>query len=150
MTVSGMRDYIGSVRIPLREVIIKGAISGTFAVIDEQRRQTGDLTVKIVMKDADSFEDQIIGVNMISQSTKIQGEVLRRTAIHFAQSGFEDLDLLFDILFLKDNSQSGKVTKEMFKDFVFSDLKMAQVTERDLDLLMKTHPGFSGKTIINR
>ena len=66
MTVSGMRDYIGSVRIPLREVIIKGAISGTFAVIDEQRRQTGDLTVKIVMKDADSFEDQIIGVNMIS------------------------------------------------------------------------------------
>jgi hypothetical protein len=57
MTVSGMRDYIGSVRIPLREVIIKGAISGTFAVIDEQRRQTGDLTVKIVMKDAHSFED---------------------------------------------------------------------------------------------
>jgi len=57
MTVSGMRDYIGSVRIPLREVIIKGAISGTFAVIDEQRRQTGDLTVKIVMKDADSFEE---------------------------------------------------------------------------------------------
>jgi hypothetical protein len=57
MTVSGMRDYIGSVRIPLREVIIKGSISGTFAVIDEQRRQTGDLTVKIVMKDADSFEE---------------------------------------------------------------------------------------------
>lgn len=57
MTVSGMRDYIGSVRIPLREVIIKGVISGTFAVIDEQRRQTGDLTVKIVMKDANSFED---------------------------------------------------------------------------------------------
>jgi hypothetical protein len=38
----------------------------------------------------------------------------------------------------------------MFKDFVFSDLKMAQVTERDLDLLMKTHPGFSGKNILNR
>ena len=35
MTVSEMRDYIGSVRIPLREVIIKGSISGTFAVIDE-------------------------------------------------------------------------------------------------------------------
>ena len=76
--------------------------------------------------------------------------MLRRTAAHFAQSGFEDLDLIFDILFLKDNSQSGKVTKEMFKDFVFGDLKMAQVTERDLDLLMKTHSGFSGKTILNR
>lgn len=71
MTVSGMRDYIGSVRIPLREVIIKGSISGTFAVIDEQRRQTGDLTVKIVMKDADSFEEQNVGANMITQSSKI-------------------------------------------------------------------------------
>lgn len=67
MTVSGMRDYIGSVRIPLREVIIKGSISGSFAVIDEQRRQTGDLTVRITMKDADSFEDQLqIGGNMIT------------------------------------------------------------------------------------
>jgi hypothetical protein len=66
MTVSGMRDYIGSVRIPLREVIIKGTISGTFAVIDEQRRQTGDLTVKIVMKDADSYEEVHLGTNAIS------------------------------------------------------------------------------------
>ena len=66
MTVSGMRDYIGSVRIPLREVIIKGTISGTFAVIDEQRRQTGDLTVKIVMKDADSYEELHLGTNAIS------------------------------------------------------------------------------------
>lgn len=67
MTVSGMRDYIGSVRIPLREVIIKGSISGTFAVIDEQRRQTGDLTVRISMKDADSFDDQLqIRGNMIT------------------------------------------------------------------------------------
>jgi hypothetical protein len=35
-------------------------------VIDEQRRQTGDLTVKIVMKDADCFDDQHVGANMIS------------------------------------------------------------------------------------
>lgn len=66
ITVAGMRDYIGSVRIPLREVIIKGAISGTFAVIDEQRRQTGDLTVKIVMKDADKFDDSNMAGNIIS------------------------------------------------------------------------------------
>jgi len=66
MTVSGMRDYIGSVRIPLREVIIKGAISGTFAVIDEQRRQTGDLNVKIVMRDSDSYEDKQVDGNLIS------------------------------------------------------------------------------------
>ena len=71
MTVSGMRDYIGSVRIPLREVLVKGNISGTFAVIDEQRRQTGDLIVKVVMRDADSIEDQLVDRNLISQSSKI-------------------------------------------------------------------------------
>lgn len=38
----------------------------------------------------------------------------------------------------------------MFKDFLFGDLKMSQVTERDIDLLMKTHTGLSSKTIINR
>ena len=38
----------------------------------------------------------------------------------------------------------------MFRDFLFVDLKMAQVTERDIDLLMKTHPGVSGKPILNR
>lgn len=41
LTQTGMRDYIGSVRIPLKEVIIKGVISGTFTVIDENRRQCG-------------------------------------------------------------------------------------------------------------
>lgn len=38
MTIQGMRDYIGSVRIPLREVIIKGAVNGTFSVLDENRK----------------------------------------------------------------------------------------------------------------
>lgn len=37
MTLSGVRDYIGSVRIPLREVMIKGSIEGRFAVMDENR-----------------------------------------------------------------------------------------------------------------
>lgn len=37
MTLSGVRDYIGSVRIPLREVMIKGSVEGRFAVMDENR-----------------------------------------------------------------------------------------------------------------
>jgi hypothetical protein len=75
---------------------------------------------------------------------------LRRIAAHFTQAGFDDLDLIFDMLFVKDNSQSGKVTRGMFKDFIFNDLKISTLTERDLDLVMKTHPGLSGKEILNR
>jgi hypothetical protein len=47
MTEPGMRDYIGSVRIPLREVVTKTVCAGDFAVMDENRRQTGDLRLKI-------------------------------------------------------------------------------------------------------
>lgn len=47
MTEPGMRDYIGSVRIPLREIVTKTVCAGDFAVMDENRRQTGDLRLKI-------------------------------------------------------------------------------------------------------
>ena len=47
MTMPSNRDYIGSVRIPLREAVTKGSISGTFALMDENRTQTGDLEVRI-------------------------------------------------------------------------------------------------------
>jgi hypothetical protein len=37
MTLPGMRDYIGSVRIPLKDLVIKQAIEGKFTVLDENR-----------------------------------------------------------------------------------------------------------------
>lgn len=55
LTLGGVRDYIGSVRIPLRDVIIKGSVEGKFAVIDENRNQTGDLNVKISIYDLASY-----------------------------------------------------------------------------------------------
>lgn len=36
-----LRDYIGSARIPLRELISKGRFSGVFPVQDEQRNNCG-------------------------------------------------------------------------------------------------------------
>jgi hypothetical protein len=51
MTMKGQRDYIGSVRIPLREVVIKGAIKGQFTIIDENRKQCGELLVQVSMSD---------------------------------------------------------------------------------------------------
>jgi len=38
----------------------------------------------------------------------------------------------------------------MLKDFILNDLKVSTVTERDVDLLIKTHPGLSTKEILNR
>jgi len=33
-----MRDYIGSVKISLSEVVTKSVVAGTYAVMDENRR----------------------------------------------------------------------------------------------------------------
>jgi hypothetical protein len=52
VTNPNQRDYIGSVRIPLREVVIKGLVNGTFKVIDENRHKCGELQVSIAMYDA--------------------------------------------------------------------------------------------------
>lgn len=54
MTSPNSRDYIGTVRIPLRDVILKQKIHATFQVLDENRKVCGDLAVKIVMHDAPS------------------------------------------------------------------------------------------------
>ena len=63
----------------------------------------------------------------------------RRLAYCFASSNFNDFDLLLDILFIKDLTQTGEISREIFKDFILSDLKVTGVTEKDIDVLLKTH-----------
>lgn len=46
------RDYIGSVRIPLREAFVKGKVEGTFPVIDENRSSNGELSITITVVEA--------------------------------------------------------------------------------------------------
>lgn len=41
MTATGARDYIGSVRIPLKEVLTKGSVESAFNVVDENLRNSG-------------------------------------------------------------------------------------------------------------
>lgn len=72
MMLGGVRDYIGSVRVPLREVIIKGSVEGTFAVMDENRNQTGDLNVKISIYDLASYNQiSIANSNQFGRSSKV-------------------------------------------------------------------------------
>lgn len=64
MTVAGMRDYIGSVRIPLRKLMTTGSIAETFAVVDENRRKTGELNVKITMHSVNDFNGMTLEQSM--------------------------------------------------------------------------------------
>ena len=149
MTQAGMRDYIGSVKIPLSEVVTKGVVAGTYAVIDENRKQTGDLELRISMYDASSYDASLLS-DQIGQTGKIAREVVRRISKHLAEAGFTELDLVLDVLSMKDASQQGQVSKQQLKEFLLADLKITSVTERDLEILIKTHPNLQNKQVISR
>ena len=55
-----------------------------------------------------------------------------------ADAGLDDLESVLDPLFLKSN-QPNSVKHEIFKEFFLKDMK-TNLTERDLDLFMKSHP----------
>lgn len=41
---------------------------------------------------------------------------------------------------MKDTTHNQKITKFMLKEFILSDLKITDVSDKDLDLLIRTHP----------
>jgi hypothetical protein len=41
----------------------------------------------------------------------MQFQLLHKLSIHFAESNFSELDMLFDVLFMKDTTKSGKISK---------------------------------------
>jgi len=64
-----------------------------------------------------------------------------------AEPGYEDFDMLLDMLFIKNTQMHNKTNRELFKDYVINDLKV-KVNERDLDVLLKTHDRLQGKNWI--
>jgi hypothetical protein len=42
------------------------------------------------------------------------------------------------------------VSKQQLKEFLLSDLKITSVTERDLEILIKTHPNLQNKEVISK
>ena len=79
----------------------------------------------------------------------IAKDVLVKIAEKLAESGINDLDaVLLDPLFLQSKSYN-EVDAKIFKSFILHDLKVA-LSERDLDLFMKSHPKFSHGLMISK
>ena len=88
MTILGQRDYIGSARIPLREVLLKGSITGDFNVYDENRRMTGQLSVAVEMSDSGLALDGAMQNSMrVTHSQAQQKDVIKCIAQSIARSG---------------------------------------------------------------
>ena len=51
MTQPNAKDYIGSVRIPLRELMLNEELADDFPIYDENKVETGRLVVRLTCRD---------------------------------------------------------------------------------------------------
>jgi len=79
------------------------------------------------------------------QSAIIEKEVVMGIAQRFADSGFDDLNAVLDMLFVSAPPESPyTVSKSTFKSFVLREMQV-EVSERDLDLFLRANPAMNKK-----
>ena len=70
----GAKDYIGSVRIPLREVMINEELADNFPVKDENGHEVGRMEVKLACKDYSPYpyanDDKDLATFRVSKYTE--------------------------------------------------------------------------------
>ena len=128
MHQEGARDYIGSARIPLQNLLSKGELSGDVEIRDEHSGITGKVSVKMTIHDAkkhaemSSMQDMSLGGVM--QHKRIHSDVINRIVQSFAEGEFEEIDMYLDMLFMKDTTSMQRVTREMFVDYIIVDMRV--------------------------
>mmetsp|Transcript_35322 Transcript_35322/g.34350 ORF Transcript_35322/g.34350 Transcript_35322/m.34350 type:complete len:293 (-) Transcript_35322:159-1037(-) len=150
------RDYIGSVRVPLQQLVREGFVADNFPVVDEMGKENGRAEVRIESKDYDidmygPASDLRGGEMSVNISRMMEKDLLKKIAFKLAEIPYEEIDMFFD-LFLQSSSGSdqNKVLKKDFKDIVLLKFRVSGIVERDLELLLKAHPQISGKDYIDR
>lgn len=102
-----MKDYIGSARIPLSELLVKKQLQAEFPITDQLQKQAGRVGVRLAIHDLKAKLEQdgrLDETSRVMHHKRIQQDVVQRIAKSFADKGFEELDLYFDILFMKDTT----------------------------------------------
>ena len=154
MTQDGARDYIGSARIPLRDLLSSGELIVNIPIKDEHSSQTGAVTVRMAIHDAQkhaqmSLEDSLGGGVM--QHKSMQVDIINRIARFFAERHeFEEFDMYLNMLFMKDSTNMQRVTREMFIDYILVDHRVPDIGRRDLEIFARTHELLQQKTFFTR
>lgn len=84
----------------------------------------------------------------VGQTGSLQITVVQQVANHLATQ-FDTLDAALDTLFFKDNTQQGKVTRAMLKDFLLNQV-CVKLTERDIDLMFKSNEIMAQNEVLTR
>ena len=143
MTQEGARDYIGSARIPLRDLLASGELIANVPIKDEHGMETGAVTVRMAIHDAQkhaqmSLEGSLSGGVM--QHKRMQADIVARIARFFAERHeFEEFDMYLNMLFMKDSTNMQRVTREMFIDYILVDHRIPDIGRKDLEIFTRTH-----------
>ena len=79
----------------------------------------------------------------------IEKEVILKIVEKLAEAEFDDLSILLDMLFVKDQNNNQRVSKQMVADFFQLDMSV-RINRRDLDLFLKTHALLANKEFLTR
>lgn len=127
--LDNLKDYIGSVRISLRDLAtgsMKVIEDDHFPVKNHLNKTMGTAAVKISFNSADSAQEVIAIADertRMRENELIMNEVTEKIVKGFAEFGFDDFDMIVDML-LKKNKENNQVSLDQFKQFVIEDCKV--------------------------
>ena len=152
MTQTGSRDYIGSARIPLQNLLSKKELNGMVEIRDEHGAITGSVMVRMILHDAkEQAETAMYGDPIgVMQYKRIHMDVINKIAKSFSNGDFEEIDMYLDMLFMKDNTSMQRVTREMFVDFIMVDMRVPEIQKRDLEIFLRTHELLQQRSLFTR
>ena len=158
MEFAGARDYIGSARIPLKNLMSQGSLEGDVEIRDEHSGITGKVGVRMTIQDAKRQAEMAMygDASNVMQHRRMHQDTILKIAEGFSNGpdggggAFEEIDMYFDMLFMKDNTNMQRVTREMFVDFILIDMRVPDIKKQDLEILLRTHELLQGKTLFTR
>jgi hypothetical protein len=77
----------------------------------------------------------------VTISKVMEKDILKKIAEKFAEVPFEDPEMFFELfLNMGESTNLNKISKAAFKDKVLLKYRIPGVNEKDLELLLKSHP----------
>ena len=73
------------------------------------------------------------------QHKRMHNDIVVKIAQSFSDGEFEEIDMYLDMLFMKDNTNMQRVTQEMFVDYIMVDMRVKDITKRELEIFLRTH-----------
>ncbi|CDW86689.1 protein fantom [Stylonychia lemnae] len=142
---SNQNDYIGSVRIPLNQLLVNEEFEDTLGLVDTENNETGKVQIRISCKDFTPYPYELNERDLdveFKMSKITERDIILKIAKIFAESN-SDIEIIFDMLL--ENGENNKISKQRFKTYL---LQFMRVQEKEIDIFLKTNRYIQNKEYI--